>query len=413
MFSNKNRIHYRQLGNYTAPGLIKIFIVLAGCLYFWQPQISLSGTVEGVVFSESGPVRDATVIAYSSYGDLAIGREFRKSEPGSHDGQYSLTLPPGNYYLLAHANLEGRRLFSYHGVNPITVTDDYRWLPFVLVPDNKMSCQKTIGQSSITGQVTYKGEAVSGGVVSVYPWQDGKFRGMGLLTNTLDEKGSFSFGLETGKYVVIARKKQDIKGIGPVKRGDMFCYPSTNPITLTHDQTCNTDINCYPRDDLELFLNDDAINPQGRRHENRRQASLHDLQPAEIQKPPTETPTTISGQVTDSSGKSRSGMIVTAYPARGLELFQMHVLRLITGNMDLTDNDGRYKIELKDGDGKYYIIAREKVGEAPDRSEYYGLYEGTPNHSVTIDRGRNLTGFNLVVDRIMPPQTPDSRREKP
>jgi len=413
MVSKQNRIHLLQPSNSTARGLPGIFIILVGCFFFGLPPRLMAGTVEGVVFSESGPVRDATVFAYRSYEDLVFGRELLKSEPGSHEGQYSLSLPPGNYYLVARATFEGRRLFSYHGVNPIAVTDDYRWLPFILVPETKGICQEALGQSSITGRVNYKGRAVSGGVVSVYPWQDGKFRGMGLLTNTLDENGSFSFGLEPGNYVVVARKKQDIKGIGPVRRGDLFCYPSTNPIALPNNQTCNTDINCYPRDELELFLNDAAVNPQGRRHDNRRQASLHDLQPEEVQKPPMERPTTISGLVADSGGRPRSGMVVTAYPARGLELFQMHVLRLITSNMGQTDNAGRYKIELKDGDGKYYIAARERVGEAPDQSEYYGLYEGSPNHSVTVDLGGNLTGVNVVVDRIMPPQKPAHVRATP
>lgn len=386
--------------------------LLAGCLFFWLPPTSLAGTIEGVVFSEFGPIRGATVFAYRSYEDLAAGRNFRKSEIGSRDGQYSLTMPPGSYYLVARADIEGRRLFSYHGVNPITINDNYRWLPFILVPENKGTCKETPGHSGITGQVTYKGQAVSGGVVSVYPWQDGKFRGMGLLTNTLDENGAFSFGLEAGTYVVIARKKHDIKGIGPVKRGDMFCYPSTNPISVANNQSCDTDINCYPRDELELFLNDGAINPQGRRHDDRRQASLYDLQPAEGQKPTSGMPATLSGQVTDSRGNPRSGMTVTAYPARGLELFQMHVLRLITGNMGQTDSEGRYKIELKDGDDKYYIVAREKVGEAPDQAEYYGLYEGSPNHSVAIARNVSLTGIDVVVDRIMPNQNTGGSSEK-
>lgn len=386
----------------SSGGGLSVLSIITFCLFFCLPPTSLAGTIEGVVFSETGPIRGATVFAYQSYQDLVAGRNFRKSEQMDRDGHYSLTLPAGSYYLLARANLEGRQLFSYHGVNPITVTNEYRWLPFVLVPENKGACEETLGQSHITGQVMYKGQAVSGGVVSVYPWQEGKFRGMGLLTNTLDENGTFSFDLEAGNYVVIARKKQDIKGIGPVKRGDMFCYPSTNPISVANNQSCNTDINCYPRDELELFLNDGAINPQGRRHDDRRQASLHDLQPAEAQIPVINTSATLSGQITDSNGRPRQGMIVTAYPARGLELFQMHALRLITGNMGRTDADGRYKIALKDGDGKYYIVAREKVGEAPDRAEYYGLYEGSPNHSIIIDRGGNLTDINVVVDRIMP-----------
>ncbi|HSH13504.1 MAG TPA: hypothetical protein VLA15_07135, partial [Desulfurivibrionaceae bacterium] len=205
----------------------------------------------------------------------------------------------------------------------------------------------------------------------------------------------------------------DIKGIGPVRQGDMFCYPSTNPITVAKGGTCDIDINCYPRDDLDLFLADVSTNPQGRRHESRRQASLHDLQPADAAQSPLAKAATISGQVTGPDGSPRPGLVVTAYPAQGLELFQMHVVRLITGNMAHTDREGRYKIELKDADTTYYLVARERVGEAPDRSEYYGLYEGTANHSLTIAPGVDRSGINLVVDRIMPLPRPDHASEQP
>jgi len=390
-----------------------VSILIAGLLAGLPPDV-LAGTVEGIAFSEAGPVQNATINAYRSYEELVADQVFRASETGKLAGQYHLSLPPGSYYLVARGTLDERHLFAYHGVNPIVIGDDYRWLPFLMTPENQATCEESQGQSRLAGLVTYLGHPVAGGVVSVYPWRDGKFRGMGLLTNTLDENGAFSFGMEAGTYVVIARKKQDIRGIGPVQQGDMFCYPSTNPISIANNQTCTTEISCYPRDALDLFLNSEAVNPQGRRHESRRQASLHDLQPAAAQEPPGERATTsISGRVTDPNGKALAGLMVTAYPANGLELFQMQILRLITGNMARTDSDGRYQIELKDGEGKYYLAAREKVGEAPDRLEYYGLYEGNPNHSVTIKPGGNLSEINLVADRIMPNKNPDGDHAKP
>ncbi|NTV14778.1 MAG: hypothetical protein HGA96_12740 [Desulfobulbaceae bacterium] len=373
--------------------LLVMFLCLIACP-------TRAGVMEGVAFSEHGPAQGATIFAYSNYENLVNNREFNKSEPGSKAGQYRLQLPPGSYYLVARAKNNDLHLFSYHGVNPITVSDDYRWLPFLLVEETPVACTTTSKQG-LTGRVTYKGKPISGGVVSIYPWQDGKFRGMGLLTNTLDEDGLFSFALEPGKYVVIARKKQDIRGIGPVKQGDMFCYPSANPITVADGQLCSVQINCYPRDNLDFFLADDAVNPQGQKHDTRRQASLFDLQPTETLPQEQAAPTRISGQITDSTGKPRAGLTISAYPSNGLELFQMHIIRLITDNMGYSDHEGRFTIELKNG-GNYYIIAREKVGEAPDRNEYYGLYEGSPNHSITINRGESIRGIDVTVDHIMP-----------
>lgn len=385
--------------NATARELL-VPVVFFLCLFLLTERLAAAGLIEGVVFSEQGPASGATVSAYTSYEDLVANRVFQKSEPGVKEGQFTLQLDPGRYYLVAHAGQKDHPLFSYHGINPISVTNDYLWLPFLLVEETQATCQSAPEQG-ISGKVTYKGQPLNGGVVSVYPWQEGKFRGMGLLTNTLNENGLFSFGLEPGSYVVIARKKQDIRGIGPVQRGDMFCYPSANPLKVTSGQLCSVDINCYPRDDLDLFLNADTVNPQGRRHESRRHSSLSDLQPAEIPVPAAAIRTVISGIITDSTGKPRPGLTITAYPSNGLEIFQMHVVRLISENMGHSDQDGRYRIELPDG-GKFYIVAREKVGEAPDRGEYYGLYEGSANHSVVIKKGDNLTGINVVVDRIMP-----------
>jgi hypothetical protein len=398
----------------TGPGTARsrLFLLLvATVLGLAQPVPLPAATIEGVVFSSRGPVAGATVYAYPDYQALAENSQAIVSVPGEREGQYRLQLEPGRYYLLARAREDGRRLFSYHGVNPITLGDDYRWLPFLLVAEKEGSCSAS-DYRGISGRVYYRDQPLDDGVVSVYPWQEGKFRGMGLLTNTLDAKGAFHFSLEPGTYVVIARKKQEARGIGPVHRGDLFCYPSANPVTLAAGQLCEIEMSCYPRDELPHYLAADAVNPQGRRHESRRQASLFDLQPAEVPTPTTTRPTIIAGRVTDPAGKPRPGLVVTAYPAQGLALFQMHVVRLITDNIAHTDRDGRYRLEISEP-GRFYLQAREKMGEAPVPREYFGLYEGNANHSVVIESGRTLNDIDLVVDRIMPSLKPGSKLANP
>jgi len=380
----------------------KMFIIMFCFLIISSASSAKAGIIEGVAFTEHGPAPEATVFAYTSYENLVANQVAGKSEKGTKQGQFKIELPPGSFYLVAHADIDNHHFFSYHGVNPITISDEYRWLPLLLVEELPATCV-TAERQGISGHVSYKGQAVSGGVVSIYPWQNGKFRGMGLLTNTLDENGDFSFGMETGTYVIVARKKQDIRGIGPVQQGDLFCYPSANPIRVENGQQCSVSVNCYPRDNLDLFLDDDAINPQGRKHDTRRQASLYDLdlKPSESTIQAVTAPTKITGRITDPKGSPLSGLTITAYPSNGLTLFQMHIVRLISNNMGHTDKEGKFTVELNNG-GLYYLVAREKVGEAPDRGEYYGVYEGTPNHSITINRGENLRGIDIVVDRIMP-----------
>jgi hypothetical protein len=340
------------------------------------------------------------VFAYQDYGSLVVGRNGIKSEPGEKEGQYTLELPDGTYYLAATGSLGGRGLFSYHGVNPITVNDGYYWLPIFLVEESEPQCTDGSGQG-ISGQVFYRGNPVDHGVITVYNRLDGKFRGMGLLTNTLDENGSFRFDLEPGSYVIIARRKKADRGIGPVMQGDLFCYPSANPIQIANDQLCDLAIECYPRDDLKTYLDLDAENPQGSRHEIRRQASLWELKPEAAQGTAiTGQPSVISGQVTGPNGQPVPNLVVTAYPAMGINPFQMHILRLITANMARTDIDGNFQIELPGG--LYYLQAREKVGEAPNRQEFYGLYEGNPNHALRINPGERRDNIEIPVDRIMP-----------
>ena len=371
------------------------------CLFLLLGSLACRAAVlEGVVFSNSGPVPGSAVFAYPDYASLVGGINGIRSGPGEKEGQYKLELPDGTYYLAAGGSLDGRRLFSYHGVNPITMTDGYYWLPFFMVEESEPQCTNDSGQG-ISGQVFYRGKPINHGVITIYTRLDGKFRGMGLLTNTLDEDGRFRFDLEPGNYVVIARRKKAERGIGPVMQGDLFCYPSANPVQVAESQLCELAIECYPRDNLDNYLDEGAENPQGRRHEVRRQASLWELQPEATQGTTTGRTATISGRVSGPSGQPVPDLVVTAYPAMGINPFQMHILRLITENMARTDSAGNFRIELPGG-GIYYLQAREKVGEAPNRQELYGLYEGNQNHALRINPGESRENIDIPVDRIMP-----------
>jgi hypothetical protein len=47
-------------------------------------------------------------------------------------------------------------------------------------------------------------------------------------------------------------------------------------------------------------------------------------------------------------------------------------------------------------------VAREKIGEAPDNPELYGLYEGNANHSITVEPGFENSAVDITVESIMP-----------
>ncbi len=361
-----------------------------------QPAI-----LEGFLFSREGPVTDGVVRAYADYPSLVAHRWAATSRPGEKPGQYVMEIAPGRYYFTAKGTSNGRPLFSYHGMNPITIDQPYRWLPFFLVASDGVRYSR--GFQGISGRVFYKSAPLNRGIASVYAVDDRQFRGMGLLTNTLDDEGRFFFDLEPGSYVVIARQRRQGSDMGPLHKGDLFCYPANNPVEVRPDTESGIDIRCYPRDDLADFLDNPDQDPRGRREPQRRHASywretMHQEKGAPTIKATGQT--TLTGTVTDLAGRPRRDLYVSAYPADNFPLFQMHVLRLITPYMTRTDEKGRFSLQMPAG--VYYLVAREQLGQAPEPGEQYGLYEGNANHSVVVDQGPRPLAITIVVEPIMP-----------
>jgi hypothetical protein len=359
--------------------------------------------IEGIVFSTKGPIPGAVVRAYPDVESLFNRKNFISSIPGEKPGQFKLSLEPGKYYLVAEGTVDDTAMFSYHGINPISITDQPHWIPFFAV--ETLPVRFEAGSTGISGTVYYKDAALSGGTVSVYPLSDKQFRGMGLFTNSLDNDGRFYFDLEPGFYVVVARRRLQNTNMGPLGDKDLFCFPAANPIPVETDITSDVQINCYPRNDLESFLDQDAHDPRGRKKEGRRAASLEDTQMNIMPDPGVPGSragvASITGRVLDLEGKPQAGLYVAAYPAHGNILFQMHILRLITKFITKTDADGRFSVKL-DEPGMYYLVAREILGEAPDNPERYGLYEGNANHSIELSIGEKKEAVTIYVDRIIP-----------
>ncbi len=403
MLSNKSGFLYVL----AQPGyLLEILIVTFFlCLVFFRglfPASSCASVIEGIIFSRQGPVQGAEVHVFHDFPTGAAQDNSYISKIGKRPGEYCLELPPGRYFFAVSGKQEYQSLFSYYGGNPVSITKSYYWMPFFTVASISPICKD--GSAGISGQVTFRGKPLHKGTVSVYRPENKLFRGMGLFTNTLTLEGRFRFDLEPGMYVVIARQRHGDASMGPLKKGDLFCYPSANPIYVGSLRSCELEIPCYPRDDLHLFLEDAKKDPRGRREAQRRSASLSGTIMYDAGKmPPTDKDrarVVLSGRVTDPAGEPRPGLFVLAYPAENNPLFQMYIVRSITNHIARTDENGSYRIELQAG--KYYIVVREKVGEAPDHMEYYGLYEGNANHCITVRPGNVSSEANITVEQIMP-----------
>ncbi len=379
---------------------IFIFLLLASCLVVNSVDV-FALQLEGVVLSDKGPVVDAVVTAYPDYSSLRNQQNGIRSIPGEKPGQYHITVPQGKYYLVASGTDQGMPLYGYHGLNPIRMDEEYRWVPLIALPESRTQCEP--GFQGVGGQVLYKGKPVADSSISVYTLEEEPFRGMGLLTNTVPEDGSFWFDLDPGKYVVIARKRNAGGAIGPIRKGDLLCYFSNNPVQVLPAQSCMIDVNCYPRDDIDGFLARDAADPRGRKEEKRRSASLREMDETDstrLLEGDGASPAVISGRVTDYTGIPLDGLYISAYPANKVDLFQMYVLRMKTEHMTRTNDKGFFRLEL--GSGSYYLVARERLGDAPVAGEYYGIYEGTPNHSIVLAPNEIKTGVHIVAEAIMP-----------
>lgn len=356
-------------------------------------------TIEGIILTDKGTADAAVVMAYRTFTDLRRQTNAIISSPGAKPGQYVLDLSPGKYYLTARSQGQSQPLFAYHGLNPITITNAYQWIPFFILPDRQAQCEA--GFQGIGGRIIYKDAPITHGSVSVYTSADEPFRGMGVLTNSITDDGHFWFDLAPGSYMVIARQRQDDAAIGPLKQGDLFCYSAANPIEVSPATACQVDLLCYPRDDLDRFLGKDAQDPRGKKQTARQGASLQKASMQEAGKKAPGGPISIvAGRVTDLDGHGLPGLVVSAYPADDLPLFQMYVLRFKSEFLTKTDDKGFFRLEMRPG--SYYIVAREKVGDAPNEHEYYGLYEGTANHSLTVGSGETKNGIQLFVEPIMP-----------
>jgi hypothetical protein len=388
--------------NLKTQPFLRIFIMIALALVT-APAAAGAARVEGIVLSSEGPLANFSVSAYADFTSLADDRNGIRAEPGDKPGQFRLELPRGSYYLVARGNLHGKNMFTYHGLNPVSIDEEYRWLPFFAVESIDPAYKD--GPQGVGGTVAYKGQPLAGGVVSVYPVSDSTFRGMGLLSNTLDEDGRFWFDLEQGQYIIVARKRLGSGSMGPLRKGDLFCYPAANPLQVLAAKSAEITIHCYPRDDIEAFLDNSGHDPRGRRQQNRRTASLWDMQIDDAsrirQEMMLQRPVPVQGTIRDISGNPMKGLYVSAYPADQFPLFQMFVIRLITDHITKTDENGRYLLELESGTS-YYLVAREKIGEAPDHPEMYGLFEGNANHSITVEPDTINVSFDITVEKIMP-----------
>ncbi len=354
------------------------------------PVRSTAAVVEGVVFSQSGPLPNAKVYAYRTFDDLIKGKPTFVSKPGEAPGFFRMRLPKRRFYFTAQSQVDGKVFFSYHGANPITVEDQSLWLPFMAV----QRASRTVRRSQSTrlrGVVTFKGKPVPSAQVSLYSVEDVLFKGIGVRSANTGNKGAFEIEPEPGAYVVVARKRLGPRKMRPLKKGDFYCFYSENPVVIQPAKEIEIEIPCYPKEDPQSFIQKEMMQQIKRKNANA--VRFH-------QKRQTlEGQGEIRGKVTDLSGEPKSRIFVMAYKTTKQRTFQMHTVRDNPTVIVQTERDGSYRMGVKEK-GLYTVVARGKIGETPEPGELFGLYEGNVYHAVSIGKSRTREA-DIIVSPLL------------
>ena len=120
---------------------LKLFLIISLTVILFYSE-SRAAMVEGIVITPDGPLANARVFAYRDFSSLAAGSNSITSQPGEKTGQFKLELTPGKYYFIARGSQDDRKMYSYHGLNPVSIPEDYLWLPFFAVESSPLSYLK-------------------------------------------------------------------------------------------------------------------------------------------------------------------------------------------------------------------------------------------------------------------------------
>jgi hypothetical protein len=335
---------------------------------------------EGRVVREGEVVAGARIYVYRTFADVMGKKPFAVSSPTADDGSWKIDLPRGKYYLVAKRRAGGEGDgplapgddFAYHGSNPVTVAPGkYTHVGFSVVRlDREVAYEDAADKASgsLAGVVTLNGKPAEGVNVLLYVDDKHDFRGMAYSSSPPTRAdGMFRFDfLPEADYYVLARKRATGKGAGPLTDGDTFGFYVANPVAVKAGKVARLRFGVI-----------------GKAAEIGKEDSLF-----------RDTGTYVSGTILDRDGRPVKGVYAFAYTEKSMAHRRPdHISKP-------ADEAGRYVIHLPQG-GKYFIGARSEYGDTPGYGEWYGRYEGTPDHSIRIETGRVLEKVDMTVERIL------------
>lgn len=325
-------------------------------------QAEKHGAVTGLVVEGKAqhPVAGIRVMAWPVSTPTLGGKAPFVSKPTAADGQYSLMLPPGAYYFIA----EGNTHFSYHGPNPVRVSEQgFEGLNLLLAqrtPPPVIAKPKVT--TGILGQVTFQGKPIKGAAVTVYADLNSQLRGQGLgQTLPTGEDGVFEAELPPGTYYLVARQHKAGVFNGPLRAGDFFGYFPGNPVHIKQNELVRASIGTVEVPEMTSALGGKLFGK-----------------------------TRVSGQVVDSQGRGVAGVQVMLYEDPAMSARPLHI-------SSPTAVDGKFSLAFPKG-GVFWISARSRLGGRPMPGEFYGSYSGSPDGSIKIATDQVVDNVKLQVE---------------
>ncbi len=347
-----------------------------------RPARGPSGVTGKIVF-EGGAAAGARVHAYRDAAGGFAGEGVAYSGPAGPDGAFSLSLPPGAWFLVAKGATpaypqrdpgEGG-FFGYYGGNPVTLGAGERREANIQVVRRKGLRVESAGvpdRTLLAGLVLGPKGPVEGAAVFVYPDASRGFRGpdlfgpQGAAPGGTDGSGGFEADVPPGRYFVVAVRHAGGERLGPLKAGDLHGWYDGNPVTLAAGT--RTTITVQPVEKLK----DQERKPGA----------------------PAASRTGISGVIRDPSG---------AVPA-GVYAYATTDSNLMTGMMPPHRStpvgpDGAFFIDLPGG-ATYYVGARSGFGGPPLPGQWHGFHGTGKPEGVAVGADSVSGGLEITVRRM-------------
>jgi len=354
----------------SAPGDAVRTLALCAAVLLAAGCSAKQGAVEGTASIDGAPTAGAEVQAFVKAGAERTGTPFLTTT-ARDDGSFSLSLPPGNYFLVARKTVrrDGRDR-TYKGEfagNPVTVRDGGS-ARGIVVPLAEMSSRGFTPRegTDVTGIVVAGGKPVPDAYVYAYPDNVGTVRGPAYAAFArAGEGGGFRLPLREGTFRIVARDKG-----GENETGAMSGAGKTGG-----DEGIRVSLSAGTATDVGRIA---LRAPEEAKRRRRAAAGGQDEAAAEIR-----------GTVARDDGSPAPGVRVMAYA-------DPRMIGRPFAVSGPTGGDGAFLLRLPKP-GKFYLGARSEPGGPVSPGEWIGSYDGAPDHGVSVRNGERRGEIRIRV----------------